>query len=179
MDISSRIRFGVKKAVGEIDWEAIYHSMLPRVFQYFAYRVGNRQVAEDLTASTFERAWRKRKKYRNDLGKFSHWIFGIARNVAREHFRQAQSDHELDEKSERLAAKHPEGQVNLKEDYERLAVLLAKLPNRERELIALKYGAEMTNRAIARVSGLSESNIGTILHRVVSRLRQEWEKDNE
>ncbi|MBK8027516.1 MAG: sigma-70 family RNA polymerase sigma factor [Chloroflexi bacterium] len=47
---------------------------------------------------------------------------------------------------------------------------------RERELIALKYGAELTNRAIAEVTGLSESNVGTTLHRIIQKLRQQWDE---
>ena len=56
------------------------------------------------------------------------------------------------------------------------AGLLAQLPPRERELIALKYGGEMTNRAIVAVTGLSESNVGTILHRTIGKLRAAWEE---
>jgi RNA polymerase sigma-70 factor (ECF subfamily) len=63
-----------------------------------------------------------------------------------------------------------------REERDRLAALLARLPARERELIALKYGAGLTNREIARLSGLSETNVGTILHRTVQRLREEWEE---
>ena len=48
------------------------------------------------------------------------------------------------------------------------------LPEREREVIALRYGSGLTNRAIARLTGLSESNVGTILHRTVARLREAW-----
>jgi RNA polymerase sigma-70 factor (ECF subfamily) len=55
-----------------------------------------------------------------------------------------------------------------------LRALLAQLPDRERELISLKYGAGATNRAIAKVTGLSESNVGTIVHRVVEALRRDW-----
>ncbi len=66
-----------------------------------------------------------------------------------------------------------------REDRARLAVLLARLPDRERELVALKYGAGLTNREIARLSGLSETNVGTILHRTVQRLREEWEEQDE
>ncbi len=49
--------------------------------------------------------------------------------------------------------------------------LLQQLPQREQDVIALKYGADMTNRAIADLTGLSESNVGTILHRTVSKLQ--------
>jgi RNA polymerase sigma-70 factor (ECF subfamily) len=56
----------------------------------------------------------------------------------------------------------------------RLALLLQTLPDRDRDLMALKYGAEMSNRDIARATGLSESNVGTILHRAVQALRERW-----
>ena len=52
--------------------------------------------------------------------------------------------------------------------------LLADLGDRERELVALKYGAGLTNRAIAVSTGLSESNVGTLLHRTVTALRAAW-----
>jgi RNA polymerase sigma-70 factor (ECF subfamily) len=69
---------------------------------------------------------------------------------------------------------NPEDAMVQGSDAERLASLLATLPERDRELMALKYGAGMTNRAIARATGLSESNIGTILHRSVQTLRELW-----
>jgi RNA polymerase sigma-70 factor (ECF subfamily) len=50
------------------------------------------------------------------------------------------------------------------------------LPERERELLSLKYGAGLTNRAIARLTGLSESNVGTLLHRTIAGLRTEWDE---
>ena len=65
-------------------------------------------------------------------------------------------------------------------EFRRLASLLEQLSERERELIALKYGAEVNNRAIARITGLGESNVGTILHRTVQSLRARWyEKEEE
>jgi RNA polymerase sigma-70 factor (ECF subfamily) len=57
--------------------------------------------------------------------------------------------------------------------------MLISLPAREREIFSLKYGAQFTNRSIAKIVGLTESNVGTILHRLVSRLREQWEHENE
>jgi RNA polymerase sigma-70 factor (ECF subfamily) len=51
---------------------------------------------------------------------------------------------------------------------------MADLPERDRELLALKYGAGLTNRAIAKATGLSESNVGTIAHRAVDAIRKRW-----
>jgi len=56
--------------------------------------------------------------------------------------------------------------------------LLLELPDREAELIALKYGAELNNREIAKITGLSESNVGTIMHRTVKGLRERMENQH-
>jgi RNA polymerase sigma-70 factor (ECF subfamily) len=64
-------------------------------------------------------------------------------------------------------------------EFVHLAKLLARLAERERELVALKYGAGLTNRAIARLTGLSETNVSTILYRVIQQLRAQWEHDHE
>jgi RNA polymerase sigma-70 factor (ECF subfamily) len=68
----------------------------------------------------------------------------------------------------------PEDAAVFQSDAARLAALLERLPERDRELLSLKYGADMTNRDIAAATGLSESNVGTILHRAVQTLRLQW-----
>jgi RNA polymerase sigma-70 factor, ECF subfamily len=156
------------------DWEAVYAEQLPRVYNFFRYRFGNTADAEDLTARTFEKAWRARHRYRRDLAGFSTWLLSIARNVATDHLRAHRPTVPLDEAAFVAAAGTPEDEVVRRSDAARLASLLDELPDRDRELIALKYGAGMTNRAIAQATGLSESNVGTIVHRAVQALRAKW-----
>ena len=158
----------------EPNWDAVFREQLPRVFNFFRYRLGNEAVAEDLTSRTFEKAWAARSRYRRDLAGFSTWLISIARNVATDHLR-AQRPHLPLEAADEVAAKStPHDEVANESDLARLSMLLQKLPQREQEIVALKYGAEATNRAIAELTGLSESNVGTILHRVVQALRRDW-----
>ena len=77
----------------EVDWEAAYQELLPKVYHYFCLRTGNTREAEDLTAATFARAWRDRGRFRKDLGAFTNWIFGIARHVLIAQYRQKQQDY--------------------------------------------------------------------------------------
>ena len=98
----------------------------------------------------------------------------IARNVATDHLRSRRNYAPLDEAAEVAAAGTPETEHARTQDRERLATLVERLPERERELLALKYGAGITNRAIAELTGLSESNVGTIVHRAVQTLRRDW-----
>jgi DNA-directed RNA polymerase specialized sigma24 family protein len=76
------------KPAAMVDFEAVYHRELPRVYSFFRYRVGDDEVAEDLTAETFEKAWRKREQYRADLASFSTWLFALARRVAADYYRK-------------------------------------------------------------------------------------------
>ena len=157
-----------------VDWDAVYAEELPRVYNFFRYRVGNRAVAEDLASLTFEKAWRARERYRRDRAAVSTWLLTIARNVATDHFRRPRLEVPLDENDASVAT--PEAAAARNGDLRRLWRLLAGLPAREREILSLKFGAEATNRAIAKVTGLSESNVGTILHRTIAGLRAAWDE---
>lgn len=160
-----------------IDWEALYWEWLPRVYNFFRYHVGDDALAEDLTATTFAKAWRSRERYDHDLGAFSTWVFRIARNVAVDHVRRKRPVFSLDFARGVADDSRPLDEIiQQRRDSARLTALLNRLPARERELIALKYGAELTNRAIAGLTGLSESNVGTTLHRTVQKLRDQWEQ---
>jgi RNA polymerase sigma-70 factor (ECF subfamily) len=161
----------------EPDWDAVYRAELPRVYNFFRYRFGVGADAEDLTARTFEKAWRARQRYRRDIAGFSTWLLSIARNVAIDHLRIARRHLPLEAAAGvASAAATPEDAAIRTAAANRLATLLATLPDRERELLAMKYGAELTNRQIAAATGLSESNVGTIVHRAVIALRSRWDE---
>ena len=158
----------------ELDWDALYADLAPRVFNYFRYRLGRETDVEDLTARTFEKAWRARANYRRDLAGFSTWLFKIAQNVGTDYVNTWRNHLPLEAAAEVAADDTPARHAEHRSDLARLAALTATLPARERELIALKYGASLNNRLIAELTGLSESNVGTLLHRLVKTLRTQW-----
>ncbi len=164
------------KRVEEVDWREIYEQFLPRVFHFVCYRVGHIQLAEDLTATTFEKAWASRGNFRKNHGEVQAWLMGIAHHVACDYFRKPHREVAFTEAINVPDTSLVDETVQRQLDFERLSALLAKVSDREREIVALKYGAEMTNREIARFTGLSESNVGTIIHRMVNKLRLEWEE---
>jgi len=158
----------------EADWDALYAEQLPRVFNFFRFRVGDGAVAEDLTSRTFEKAWQARHRYRRDLAGFGTWLLAIARNVATDHWRTRRVHAPIESAYEVAGGPTPEELAEQASDFAQLSRQLAALPEREREIVALKYGAQMTNRAIAKATGLTESNVGTILHRTIQGLRAGW-----
>jgi len=157
-----------------LDWDALYSDQLPRIYNYFRFRVGSDADAEDLTARTFEKAWQARDRYRQDLAGFSTWLFTIAHNVAVDFLRSRRYQVPLDAAQDLTADGTPEEDAARDSDLRRLSALAAHLSDREQELIALKYGAALDNRQISRLTRLSESNVGTILHRAVQTLRSQW-----
>jgi RNA polymerase sigma-70 factor (ECF subfamily) len=169
----------VKKNNKEIDWDNVYEICLPRVFHYFCYKVDNAHTAEELTAQTFEKAWANRRHYKREMGEVQPWLIGIARHVVGDYFRQTPHETDLDEAQWLSSQSTLEDDLQRHLDFERVLHILSNASLQERDLVALKYGAELTNREIARISGLSESNVGTILHRVITRIRKEWEKKDE
>ena len=161
------------------DWDSLYAELLPRIYNYFRYRVGPGPEAEDLTSETFVRAWQARERYRRDLAAFSTWLYTIAERLAIDHFR-SRRDYAPMELAEHVpGGLTPEELAARDSDARKLAALMAALPDREREVLALKYGADLSNREIARLRGLTESNVGTILHRSILALRAKWFAEEE
>lgn len=182
MTTQSKVIGALRRVTHSIDWDEIYTSELPRVYNFFLYKIGEREFAQDLTAIAFERAWKLRSRYRATIASPSTWLFGIARNVLKEHLRKIkilnQRVESIAENNELPSTIDIEKSIQQQQNKERLQWILFELPEREQDLIALKYGAGITNREIAKITGLSESNVGTILHRTIKCLRKKWEDNH-
>jgi RNA polymerase sigma-70 factor, ECF subfamily len=171
-EISEKVAGGIARAFSEL-----YEQYLPRVYRYVSYRINDVQMAEDLTSIIFEKALTGFRSYSSDKASFSTWIFTIARNTLIDHYRVNRREQivPLDPAlSVSEEDSNPEETVEKNEEYRQLHKCLSKLASHEREIIALKFGAEMTNRQIAKTLGLSESNVGTILYRTVRKLRDNF-----
>jgi RNA polymerase sigma factor (sigma-70 family) len=154
-----------------------YGQYLPKVYRYINYRIQDVQTAEDLTSAVFEKALSKFKSYDSRKAGFSTWIFTIARNTLIDHFRSNSQRRTVG--LEAVAGDpspliSPEDEADRAEELCLLNSCLTRLSDSEREIISLKFGAEMTNRQIARVLSLSESNVGVILYRAVRKMRDDF-----
>src|SRR3990172_10694213 len=131
MNTRTRILKGAYVLAEEIDWEAAYREYLPRVYNFFCYHVSDESLAEDLTALTFEKAWRERSRFRRDLSAFSTWLFTIARNVATDHFRRKDRELPLEVANEQADPASLEETVQQNHDFAQLISILSGLPARE------------------------------------------------
>jgi RNA polymerase sigma factor (sigma-70 family) len=155
-----------------LDFERLYQSSRDDVYAYAAGLLRDRAAAEETTAIAFERAYRKRSRFDSRKGSPRAWLFGIARNAALDELRRRGRQAQLN--TDPIDAEHLQDSAADRGSELRLLVnqALGQLQPRERELIALKFFAGLSNGEIARVLGLSESNTGTKLHRTMAKLRE-------
>lgn len=142
--------------------------LIRRVYAYCAYRLGNGPDAEDATSDAFERALRYRKSYDPQKGTPAAWMIGIARRSIDDV--RAARPVVTDVESEEPA---PQRDSLLRLD---VAAALAKLDQRDRELIALRYGADMKASEIAKLLELKTNAVEVALHRALGRLRGELDR---
>jgi RNA polymerase sigma factor (sigma-70 family) len=153
-------------------FERLYRDSRDDVFAYVTSLVRDRSAAEDVTALAFERALRRRRSFNAARGTHRAWLFGIARNAALDELRRRKRQAELADDVADPDAVDPGDSADVAMRRAALRTAMASLAPRERELIALKFFAGLSNAEIADVIGSSESNAGTRLHRVVEKLRR-------
>ena len=153
------------------DFTAVYDEHLARVYGFFSYWVRSRADAEDLTQQCFERAFRAWHRYDPSRASVSTWLLVIARNLLVDHRRAAGTARSRSpEEGELEAVPAAPDRIDLGLDPE-VAAALAELSPRERELIALRYGGDLTGPEIAELTGLTLANVQQILSRSLRRMR--------
>jgi RNA polymerase sigma-70 factor (ECF subfamily) len=171
--ISSNARIGTA-APAVNGFAGKYQEYFPRLFAYVYARVGSPHLAEDLVADVFERAFTKADSLRSDAA-FSTWLFTIARNVIISHVRRYSRETIVDPEVMREIAparESVESEVLMKEELNAVAALVRTFPQREQDIISLKFDAELPNSQIAEIMGLSEPNVRVIIFRTLRKLRE-------
>jgi RNA polymerase sigma factor (sigma-70 family) len=153
------------------DW---YQNSMPNLYRFVWYQVRDCTAAEDLTASICERAFTLLDRYDPQRGSMDAWVFGIARNEIAQHRRATHRGPALATLDDNLAAldMHVELAYQRRERARQVLASLERLPARDQEIIALKYGAGFLHSEIAAMVGASENHVAVILHRAIQKLKQ-------
>jgi RNA polymerase sigma-70 factor, ECF subfamily len=173
-DVTSTLTvpLATSRAHPSLDFEVLYRGARDDVYAYVATLLGDRSAAEDVTASAFERAYRRQRTYKAARGSERAWLFGIARNAALDELRRRKRSAAMTAEPADVDAAPAEDAADVAMRRAALRTAVATLPPRERELIALKFHAGLDNAELAAVLGVSVSNAGTLLHRAVQKLRK-------
>ena len=155
---------------------AVYDEHVWDVYGFLSYRVRSRETVEDVTQMTFERALKAWERFDPERASAKTWLIAIAKNLLIDHFRRDHSAQieplgEGDSVDLKLGGEvDPEPDLGLSPE---LDAALATLGQRERELIALRFGGDMTGPEIAKLTELSLANVQQILSRGLRKLRQQ------
>lgn len=155
----------------EAAFEALYRSSRDDVFAYVVGLLRDRSAAEDVTATAFERAYRRASSFDPRRGTRRSWLFGIARNAALDELRRRKRTTELTDEpvaDERSADESAEVAIRRAS----LRAAMAKLSARERELVALKFFAGLSTAEIANVLAVGERAAAMRVHRTIEKLRR-------
>ena len=152
---------------------AIYDGYARQVYRYHYSRVGNAQDAEDLTAQTFMAVLESLPRYQR-RAPFSAWLIRIARNKAADFFR-GQGHNPAEVPPEAVHHDVVLEEVINSQEHEKLRRLLGALTEEERELIRLRYTAQLTFAEIGGLLGRKEDAVRKSLTRLLERLYHQME----
>lgn len=156
----------------------MYDDHVADVYGFFAYRLNSASDAEDLTQATFEHALRAWPRYDSGRALPITWVLAIARNVLIDHWRAGKHrrHEQLSDHLDIGAVAGPEERAG--PDPE-LSAALVSLSDRDRELIGLRFGADLTGAQISEVTGLSLAAVQQGLSRALRRLRASLNPDGD
>ncbi len=154
-------------------FEQLFDEHAPALLAFLTYRLGDRPVAEDVLADTFERALRSRR-FDPSRGDGKSWLYAIALNLVRDRVRRVAVERRAVEQVARQAPDEagPEtaSRVELRQT---VGDALTVLSDEERDAIALRYGADLTAPQIAALLGLPLTTVEGRIYRALRRLRSE------
>lgn len=156
------------------DVERLYAEHAQQLFGFLVYRTGDRALAEDLLADTFEAAFKARRGFDRRRASERTWLYAIALNRLRDHARHRSAGARA---LERAVAGESSSAFATETDHvelrDALMRALATLGDSEREAVALRFGAGLTLEQIARAIGVPRTTVEARLYRALRKLRSE------
>lgn len=163
----------VKKAqAGETEaFGEIYDIYIEDIYRFVFYKVGQREVAEDLTEDAFFKAWQKLDTFEQKKYPFSSWLYRIAKNTVIDYFRKEKVS--IEELNIDIADERMETKKSAEQHFNQkiLQKALVHLPETQREVVVLKYVNELSHKEISEVVGKSEIAVRTLLSRGMTKLK--------
>ena len=159
------------------DCSELYRQYLPRILNYVRLRVGDEELAQDLTAAVMERAVSRQHTLRRPEA-FGAWLFSIARTTVAGYYRSRRPAVSLEQAAAQPAPDPaPPEAVMRREELDRLRAALDALSEREQEIIRLKFGGALGNQEIGQVLRLEPTHIAVLLFRALRKLRVDLESE--
>jgi len=153
---------------------ALYKAYNEAIFHYVSYRVDSRMLAEDITAEVFLRMLRGLQHYEDRGLSFGAWLFKIAANLVREHYRHNKLAHvsTLTE-NERSDDTDPFEQLAQQEERQQLTRALHALPADYQDILILRFMKNLSHAEVAAILEKSETAVRSLQHRALKALGEQ------
>jgi RNA polymerase sigma factor (sigma-70 family) len=153
-------------------FERLYAEHAQALFGFLSYRTGDRMLAEDLLADTFERALRARRRFDPRKASEKTWLYAIALNCLRDRARRRSTEVRALERMASGPSLGSTGEMDEVSDRDLISRNLAVLTDEEREAIALRFGADLTVPEIAKLTGERLTTVEGRVYRALRKLRE-------
>ena len=157
-----------------VAFAAVYDRFVTPVYRYLYSRAGNAADAEDLTAQTFLSALERLDSYREN-GTFAGWLFAIAHHKVIDHYRRGRFLDGLELPSNLPGDADPSGDAEKRLELQKLAAILHNLSADEREILRLRFVADLSFAEIATALGKREDAVKKALYRLLGRVQTRME----
>ena len=174
MDHTMTAMLGSNCLKDTLDFNYIFETYYKRIYNYNYYRLHNQEIAEDLTSQVFEKVMIKLESYSKDKAKFEVWLFTIARNILNDYLRRQKKFiwTPLDDVFETITKDSLQEESILQQEQNTLLLEAVRTLNeKERTMIAYKFGADLKNKEIATLMNMNERHVGVMLHRTLKKLK--------
>jgi RNA polymerase sigma-70 factor (ECF subfamily) len=159
--------------VRDDDFERLYTAHAEPLLGFLVYRTGNRALAEDVMADTFERVLRTRFRFDPRKSSEKTWVYTIALNLLRDHARRQATETRALERTPAPVASGGTAAFDLVDERDELRRALSQLSPEESEAVALRFGADLTVPEISRITGEKLSTVEGRVYRALRKLRDD------
>lgn len=160
--------------MGNEQFERLYEEHASDLLGFLIYRTGDRALAEDVLADTFERVLRSRRRFDPRRGSAKTWVYSIALNRLRDMQRRSGSESRaLERTGGPVEEAAPDAAIARVDDRDMLGRALATLSVEEREAVALRFGGELTAPEMADLLGEKLTTVEGRIYRALRKLRDE------
>jgi RNA polymerase sigma-70 factor (ECF subfamily) len=173
--LEEEAELAARAAHDDAAFAALYDFYFPKIHAFIARRVGHRETTEDLVQQTFLKACTALRSYAPRPGvTFGAWLYRIATNTLIDHYRTApkRQHAELDENIDAAADVDQARDADRLLEKKKLEALLRKLPERDQQVLTLKYFSELTNQEIAGALGCNANHVGVLLFRALKKAQK-------
>lgn len=151
----------------------LYEKYVKKIYNFIYYRTFHKETAEDLTSKVFIKALENINKFNPQKGKFSSWLYQVARNIVIDYYRSQKQELNFEEFWGIASNQNLSASLDQKQAIEEIKTYLQKLDSLQRDIVIMRLWDELSYKEISQIIGKSEAACKMCFSRVMQSMRKE------